>query len=463
MTLSLTPPWAQLPSSIAHITLVGLGPGDLADLTLGGWQALQGARHLFLRTQRHPCVAALESTLRQAGIPITSFDALYERHADFAQVYAAIADQVVGAGTEGGVVYAMPGHPWVGEATTALICQQASEAGLTVAVVGAASFIEPVCAALALDPMDGCQVVDAMILAQQHYPQIDVGLPLLAPQLYSDLLAGDVKLTLLNAYPEEHPVRLVRAAGTTQQAVQDLPLFELDRQDDLDHLTTLYVPPLTVGSMSHLQELVAHLRAPEGCPWDREQTLTSLRRDFLDECHELLEAIDAEDDDHTAEELGDVLLLATLFAQIAVEEGRFRLANVVHHIVTKLIRRHPHVFGELEVESVDQLIGNWDAIKVQERAEQGLPERGPLDGLSPALPALEKARRLQSKADKAGLLDRAALAASTPLLAQLLPPGIDEEALGQLLWEIVALAHTRGLTPEDALRAYTVHFRAGAG
>src|SRR5690606_15120090 len=138
--------------------------------------------------------------------------------------------------------------------------------------------------------------------------------------------------------------------------------------DDLDHLTSLYVPPLARGSFTDLQEIVAHLRAPEGCPRAREQTLESLRQDLLGECAELRDAIDAAADGAAdgapvAEGLGALSLVATMLVQIAAEEGRFRLADVLQAIVTKLIRRHPHVFGAVNVDDVFQVVRDWDDIK----------------------------------------------------------------------------------------------------
>ena len=280
-------------------------------------------------------------------------------------------------------------------------------------------------------------------------------------------LASDVKLTLLNAYPADHAVTVVTAAGSPQQRLVTLPLAELDHGDHFDHLTSVYVPPLPPhSSFTALQELVAHLRAPEGCPWDREQTLESLRGDLLDECAELLEAIDAEADgsDESAaicEELGDVLLSAVMMTQIATEEGRFQMGDAVRGIVTKLIRRHPHVFGDVSVSGVDHVLANWDVIKAQEKAEQGVT-RGPLDGIPPGLPALQKARKLQSKAAKAGLLDRAALAQSEPAVAALFGGAADEARFGAVLWQVVALAHANDVDAEDALRSYAVHFRRDA-
>jgi tetrapyrrole methylase family protein/MazG family protein len=455
----------SLPSAReAAIRVVGLGPGDLADLTLAAWQALSTAPRILARTRRHPILDQLAGQLA-----VTDCDDLYEEHAAFADVYAAIVDRVFAAGCEpGGVVYAVPGHPWVGEATTRLLLERAAAARLTVQVIGGLSFVEPALAAVGVDALDGSQVTDAMLLARQHHPQVDTGLPLLVGQLYSRVLASDVKLTLMNAYPDDHPVTVIRGAGTSGQSLRAVPLHELDHSEEFDHLTSLFVPPLPQSSFTALQEIVAHLRAPEGCPWDQEQTLESLRHDLLGEAVEVLEAIDVEADGsdnaaHIAEELGDLYLVATMLVQIATEEARFRLTDVMAEVIAKLIRRHPHVFSTTEVENVDQIVRNWDAIKAAEKSAKGQATGSPLEGIPAHLPALEKAHKLQSKAAKAGLLDRAKLAQATPALTQALGKQPDEAKLGKLLWELVALAHSHNLNAEDALRAYTVAFRRQHG
>jgi XTP/dITP diphosphohydrolase len=180
-----------------------------------------------------------------------------------------------------------------------------------------------------------------------------------------------------------------------------------------------------------------------------------------------MEAIDLEVDGrdnsrHIAEELGDLYLVASMLTQIATEEGRFQIGDVMRGVVTKLIRRHPHVFSDVEVSGVDNVLSNWDAIKAQEKAEQGIAPH-PLDGIPAALPALEKARKLQSKASKLGWLDRTALANADPTLAAAVGPALDEERLGSLLWQLVAIAHRHDLNAENALRSYAAHYRATAG
>ena len=422
------------PSS--SITIVGLGPGDPGLVTRAVWQVLSTASELYVRTDRHPTLAALPP-----GLAIHSFDSLYAVADDFATVYEQIAEQVLALGSRPeGVVYAVPGDPGVGEAAVKLIRERAAGRGLPVTVLSGVSFIEPACLALGLDPLaePGLQIVDAMLVAASHAPRLDPAWPALLPQCYSRSLASDVKLTLLHSFPPTHPVTVLAAAGTAQQSVRVTPLYALDRSVDFDHLTTLYVPPAGAqASFGALQEIVAHLRAPEGCPWDREQTLDSLRPDLLEEIYELLEALDGDDDGKIREELGDAVLSLTMMAQIAAEEERFQWPEVMQQVNDKLIRRHPHVFGDLKVGSVDEVLDNWAAIKQAERAASAASApASPLASVPKALPALALASTYQSRLHRAQI--EPDLSAASPL--------------ARALWELVAEARAAGVDAETELR-----------
>ena len=165
-----------------------------------------------------------------------------------------------------------------------------------------------------------------------------------------------------------------------KQSVEELPLHEIDRSERIAHLTTLYVPPLA-GALEEFQETIAHLRAPEGCPWDREQTHLTIRGNLLEEAYEVLEALDREDPRELAEELGDLLLQILLHAQIATEAGDFRMADVVAGIDEKIHRRHPHVFGKAKVDGVGQVLANWEQIKAEERNGKEKGGTGLFDGV----------------------------------------------------------------------------------
>lgn len=438
------------------ITIIGLGPGDPELITRRAWQLLTSAPQVWVRTRHHPAVAGLA-----AEVQIASYDHLYEQHTDFATVYNAIAADVVARGVRQDTLYAVPGDPSVAEASTRAIRRLAAAQQVDVVIEPGVSFLEPTFAALAVDPIDGVQVIDAMSLAQAHHPPGATEQGLLVVQLFSRELASDVKLTLMNAYPDDHLLTLVSGAGTGDLKVQALPLYELDRRDSFDDLTTLWAPPLAQpGSFEALQEVIAHLRGPDGCPWDREQTHASLRPYLLEEAHEVLEALDAEDSsgyaqgrpDALVEELGDLLIQVAMHVQIATEEGEFKLPDVIGHVVAKLVRRHPHVFDGLEVAGAGEVLRNWEAIKQAERqqaaANGGKTERKTLlDGIPRSLPALALAQAYVERLARVGY----PLPSSSTL---------DETRLAGQLLHLVEESQVAGLDAESALRVVCASLRA---
>ncbi|MEM2587754.1 MAG: SAM-dependent methyltransferase, partial [Candidatus Bathyarchaeia archaeon] len=332
------------------IIIVGLGPGDPKLITREVWDILQNAREIYLRTSKHPVVEFLPE-----GLKVHSFDHLYEEKETFDEVYRAIAEEIVKLGErQKDVIYAVPGNPMVGETTTRLILEFASEMGLEVEVKEGISFLDSLFVLLRIDPLEGLQIVDASELASHHFPKLDPDRPVIVGQLYDRFLASQVKAVLLDLYPEEHSVTIVKGAGTSNPVIRELPLYQLDRQDDIDHLTSLYIPPLPEeGSLISLQEIVAHLRAPDGCPWDRQQDHRSLRPYLLEESYEVLEALDEDNPIKLRDELGDLLLQVMLHAQIALEEGEFRPAEMIASLIRKLKHRHPHVFGQVKVKDAE--------------------------------------------------------------------------------------------------------------
>ncbi|MFN2271787.1 MAG: nucleoside triphosphate pyrophosphohydrolase [Anaerolineae bacterium] len=443
------------------ITIVGLGPGDPRHLTREAWEVLEAASEVWLRTERHPTVAGLP-----AGLALHSFDALYEGAEDFSQVYEAIATEVLRLGQRtDGVVYAVPGHPLVGEATVTHLLSRAEDAGLDVRIVEGLSFIEPTLTALRIDALPGLQVYDAVEVAALHHPPLNPDLPALLPQLYSRVLATDVKLTLMNQYPDDHEVALVRAAGTPEEQVVRLPLYELDRYD-VEHLTTLYVPSLPgVASFEGLQETMAQLRAPDGCPWDREQTHESLRGTLLEEAYEVAAAIDAVaagagDVRALQEELGDLLLQVLIHTQIATEEGEFKMPAVVSGIDGKLKHRHPHVWGGREVSGTDEVLQRWEELKREEKGGK----RSVFDGVPSVLPALQQADTYSRRAarvgfdwsDPDGVADKVREEIAEVEAAA--TPEAREAEVGDLLFATVNWARWLEVDPEVALRQANARF-----
>jgi tetrapyrrole methylase family protein/MazG family protein len=425
-----------------RIVIAGLGPGDPALRTLAVQQALHQADQIILRTGVHPGIEDLLQDPR-----VVSCDDLYQNADQFSSLYQAIAERVVASARAiGSVVYAVPGHPRFAERTIQLVEEQAERAGFPVEVLDGISFVDVAASALHIDPASGgLQIVDAehLVAATDLEPfaagslGIDPARPVLIGQLYNRQMAAAVKLALTRIYPDEHPVVLVNDAGIpARETTIELPLHVLDRQE-IDHLTSLWIEPIAPldaeRSIETLLRIVARLRAPDGCPWDRDQTHASMRNAIIEEAYETVDAIDANDPASLAEELGDLLLLVAMHAQIAEEQGTFQIEDVVQEINLKLIRRHPHVFAATVAETPDAVISTWEGVKASERAAKGLNLRrnGRYERLPRAMPPTRKAIELLGAR------------------ATLRPPADDQDG-DQLLATIEELID-RGIDPEAAL------------
>lgn len=447
---------------IKGITLLGLGPGNPDLLTRQAWQKLQQESEIYLRTRQHPTVSGFPSHLI-----IHDFDDLYNQADSFEEVYSEIIKRVMDlARRPEGVVYAVPGHPFIAEATSPEIARLAYKEGIPVQIVEGMSFLEPVFSTLGLDPFPKLSLVDALDVARAHIPSFPPDTPALIAQLYSRDVAADVKLTLMEVYPDDHPIQLVHAAGTGMTAVENLSLYELDRSQKIGLLTVLYVPSLPPRtSFEAFQDVIAHLRAPEGCPWDREQTHLSLRPYLLEEAYEVLSALDSEDSQGLKEELGDLLLQIILHAQIASEEGEFRMTDVLEYVNSKLVYRHPHVFSDLKVDGVENVLSNWDKLKAAERKNNGKEQASILHGVPTILPALVQADQYQQRAARTGF--------EWPEVKNVIEKIIEEigevqtaesekektAEVGDLLFAVVNLARSYEIEPESALREANIRFR----
>lgn len=225
--------------------------------------------------------------------------------------------------------------------------------------------------------------------------------------------------------------------------------------------------------MQSLVETIWRLRQPDGCPWDRKQTHESIGKNMIEEAYEALDCIEAGDEAHLREELGDVLMQVVLHAQIAADAGAFTMADVARDINDKLIRRHPHVFGECSADSADEVLVIWDSVKLAEKgakdadaAEAGERPEGLLEGVPRSLPALMEAQKVSRKAASAGFEwetvadvwdkvaeERAEFEAEAPGTAE------RELEFGDLLFALVNVARKEGIDAESALRASTAKFR----
>ena len=469
------------------ITIVGLGPGAVGHLSLETMSIMQGCEQVILRTAVHPTVAELA----KQGVKYTSCDDLYEAGASFEEVYQNVVTRVLTAAYKGDVVYAVPGSPLVAEKTVVLLREQAKAQNLELAIKPSMSFLDLAYVALGIDPIAGLRIIDA----QDFGAIADAGqYPLMITQVYSQLVASDLKIALMENLPDEYELYFLRNMGLEDEECRPVKLFELDRQPKIDHLTSVYIPPMgedenmPCGIMAFgedeeeeavenmvdtasfddvdiqpLVDVMRTLREPGGCPWDREQTHASIRSNMIEEVYEYLEAVDAEDTEGMREELGDILMQIVFHARMAEEAGRFDLQDVIDEVVDKLIRRHPHVFGETKVTGSDEVLVNWEAIKKTEKTER----KHVLDGVTQGLPALLRAYKLQSKAAKVGfdwpdvkgVWDK--VQEELAELQEALASGdrdAAENELGDVLFAIVNYARHQKIEPEVALNGTNNRF-----
>ncbi len=466
-----------MPRHRPHVTVVGLGPAGTELLGPGVAELVAAAPgRAYLRTARHPAAARFE------GVP--AFDHLYEAAATFDEVYAGIVETLVAAAVDAApepVVYAVPGSPLVAERSVDLL---RADGRVEVTARPALSFLDLSWAALAIDPLaEGVRLVDASDFGSVVSPE---GGPFLVAQCWSRHLLSDVKL----AVTDEHGLALPRPVvlhhlGLEDEVVATVDWWDLDRTVEPDHLTSLYVPAMVRvdgrsagAAVAQLVALMDTLR--ERCPWDRVQTHGSLMPHLVEETYEVLDAlaeVDGSEGDAAAyayleEELGDLLFQIVFHARLADEAGRFDLAGVASGVHDKLVHRHPHVFGDVDADSADQVVTNWEAIKKSEKGRSSVTE-----GIPSTLPALMLATKLARKARAVGLEPDDATAAETAeRLAALTrrAEGTDPQpddplstdagdlhgASGELLFAVANLAQRLGVDAEQALRDRVLSLRA---
>ena len=436
---------------MGNIIVIGLGPGNPGSLTREALDYLTSGCPVYFRTMRHPSARYLAGK----ALKYRSFDHLYEKSESFNSVYGLITGSLIKAAKQRGTIcYAVPGHPLVGEATVEKLRLEAPRRGVKVKIVEGLSFLEPILTCLGIDLLDGATVLDALALDSLKEP---VKNHLILAQVYNRRLASRVKLALMELYPADYPVKIVRAAGMPGQRVINSTLCALDRTVDFNHLTTVYLPPYAGRITGDLIEVMSRLRSEDGCPWDKKQDHQSLRQYLVEEAYEVVAAIDSSNDEELMEELGDVLLQVIFHSQIAKEGNRFDYYGVVNSIVAKLIRRHPHVFGEGFAENPAQVKVLWEQIKVNERGSVKPSKRIEVDQ---GLPALLKAYKIQKKAAEMGFdwptvigpLDKAReeLAELEEACRSGVYSAVEEE-LGDFLFTVVNLARFLKVNPELAL------------
>ena len=379
------------------LKIMGLGPGAYEALTIGALKELKNNKNIYFRTEKHPTV----DFLKDEGIKFESYDHAYEKYDSFDDVYKYIAeDLITKIKDDEDLIYAVPGHPLVAEKSVINLIELCKENNIQYEVLPAVSFVDAMMEALQVDPIEGVKIIDAFDMKNQI---LDKRVGTIITQVYNNFIASEVKLRLLEGYEDDTEIIFVRAAGVEGlESIRKIPLYELDWQEDIDYLTSIYITK-DLGNKKDFQDLldiIETLRNPGGCPWDREQTHESLKSALLEECYEVIDAIENEDEDALIEELGDVLLQVVFHASIGKEDGYFDIMDVIGGISNKMINRHPHVFGNEKANTSEQVLVNWDEIKKEEKGIKTLTEE--MQNIAKSLPATTRAYKVQKKAKKVG-------------------------------------------------------------
>lgn len=431
-----------------EIFIIGWGTGNPAQFTVQGITALQTVSTVFVKSKASEILTQISMPVKYVCPAITLSNGLVDP-------YRTLAADLISAAPAALLV---PGDPLIDEASTPAIQVAAAEAGITVTVISAPNLLTHTLQTLQVSAGSGLQILDASLLCSRHYPPLEPDRPVLITGIYHPALISPLKARLLSIY---HPQAAL--IGLINGEPVEGTIAGLD-----DSMAQIYLPPQpeSIG-LTAFSETIAHLRAPHGCPWDRKQTHQSLRPYLLEETHEVLTAIDRNNPAELAEELGDLLLQILLHAQIGAEAGAFRMVDIIHAINGKMLRRHPHVFGDVSVSDADEVVTNWAAIKTREKANNGKTNAAPpsvLDGVPPTLPALAQALTISKKAVDVGfewqsiegVLDKLVEEAREIVTAA--NPAEVESEIGDFLFVVVNLARKMKVDPESALRASNIRF-----
>lgn len=442
------------------ITVVGLGPSDLSHLGQRQLDALlQTDARVIVRTMSHPASNEL-AQMRS----IEACDDLYEAHSSFDEVYRAIVTRIIEAAADANVVYGVPGSASVGERSVSALRLAAMEHHIEMTVIPGVSFLDLAYAACGVDPIaDGLQILDARALPDP----LPLHLPTLITQVDSPLRASDVSVALGRTLDADHRVTVLDRLGDDDEVIEQVTVGSLATYGAAER-TTVFVDATPSGLLG----LIATNKVlRERCPWDREQTHHTLVTHLLEEAYETADAIghlplDAPGGEvdfgayaEVEEELGDLLLQVVFHATLASETGAFDIDEVAEGIRRKLVARHPHVFGDVEVQDADEVLANWEQIKQDEKQRESL-----MDDVPGGMSGVARAMKVQKRARSVGFDWKDGTDVFGVMRAEIkeLQAAEDEadrlHEVGDVLFTAVNLSRHLGIDPETALRMSVERF-----
>ena len=379
------------------IKIIGLGTGSIDSLTVKAYKTLKESKNIYIRTGEYPTAKAL----KEEGVEFKTYDEKYNTTDLFKTLYEFIADDIVQKELEfGDVVYAVPGHPLVAEGSVTNLIEKCKRQKIEYEILPATSFIDLAMEKLEVDASEGVKVLDAFDIKVKIINKRD---DIFITQVYNNLIASEVKLKLLEVFDDETMINYIKLDMNSGEFLnREMPLFELDWQEDLDHTTYVYVKKDLDNKYDFydLLEIIDTLRGENGCPWDMAQTHDSIKRDLLEESYEVIDAIESDDIVGLEEELGDLLLHVVFHSSIGKQDGDFTINDVISGICTKMIFRHPHVFRDANAKTVNDVLESWDDTKKKEKGFNTTTDE--MNAVAKALPGLIRAAKIQKRAARVG-------------------------------------------------------------
>lgn len=446
------------------LIIAGLGPGPREYLTLGSFDIIKNSKKVLARTEKHDTV----KFLKDKNINVETLDFMYSESEDFNVLNSKIAEYILGLIKKyNEVVYCVPGNGINFDASVMETVKLCRNENIEVSVCPGIS--QEDMASQALKPhMTGRYT----FMCASDYTDFrpDPRMSLFITELDSRILSSELKLKLLEHYPDNLNITVIYVNEKQKTCIKDIELYMLDRLDHYDQTMTVYIPPVDIMSLNnfdftHLNQIMGILRGEGGCPWDREQTHESLKQYLIEETYEVIEAINMKSPEKMIEELGDVLFQVVFHAKIAEEHGEFNIDDITTSICRKMIDRHTHIFGNDKAETSDEVLKNWEAIKKKEKGFKSYTQV--LKDIPPILPALMRSYKVQQKASNVGFDWDNAEDAFQKVYEEIdelkyeiscNDKKLIENELGDLIFSIVNVARFYKIQPEIALNGTTEKF-----
>lgn len=446
------------------ITVVGLGYSDINGMSVEGYRTLfenKNNAKIICQTISHKVVKEMSDR----DIEFETLDRFYENAESFDEIYEGACEYIISCANSSDVIFCVSGSPALGDVITNKLTAQSQN---EVKIISCPGIAEHISSTSSLVMESGYCAIPAHALQKN---MINTHSTLCITEVDNKFLASEIKLMLLDFYPDDY--KIYYFYGHPESKYEEICLFDMDRQKTYDFSVNFVVLPLDnfakkLYDITALCEIMRILRGQpteseiiglnyddRGCSWDREQTHKSIRVNMIEEAYEVVQAINSNDIENLIEELGDMLLQVVFHSQIAQETGEFTFSDVINGVVSKLIRRHPHVFGDVVANDSEQALASWDEVKKQEKANKSISDV--FASIPKDLPALTKACKVQSKSEKAGYTANYSKF-SKGIKHGIIDTELEPEAFGELLYAVADAARHLGYDPDVELLNYIDNF-----